>query len=330
MFKLNNACRDISLEEILAKIPIIDLWRYYCGNFKRIDESFLSELYKDNNPSCRIFQSKDTLLYKDFGDGGKTYNVIQYIQEKYKCTFREALTIVTNDFNLRKIIYPLNKEPTLNLNEHFIFKPKSKIDIKIKPFNLIDKKYWLDYYIDIKLLEQYDVFACEQVYLYKGENTIIFDYKPYNPIYAYRFTNNGVYNYKIYMPLADKRYKWLSTSLKEDIEGFDQLDHVGNKIILTKSLKDVMVYRLLGYNAISLQGETNKLDNNLVTNLLKRYDEMIFNYDEDEEGIKCTKKLVEQYGFKHYFIDNYKDVSDHIKNEGYIKTKLLIDEKING
>lgn len=330
MFKLSDAYSKITYDDILSKVSELDLWRYYCHNFKKLDQSFKSELYVDKNPSCRIFYSGESLLYKDFGNEGVVYNIIQYIQEKYKCTYQEALNIIIADFKIRDITIPINRtlNKPLTVDESLLFAPKSKIEIKTKPFNLIDYNYWIQYHITLELLHTYNVFACEKVYLHKADKTVIFNYSNTNPIYAYRFCLDGQYTYKIYFPLADKKFKWLFSGKHYDIEGYDQLDWLGDKIILTKSLKDCMVYRLCGYNAISLQGETNKLYENTVKKILSRFNEIIVNYDNDTEGIKGSKRLNQQYGFKYYFIDEYKDISDYCKAYGIIKTKELIQNKL--
>jgi hypothetical protein len=331
MFNLTNSF-EITLDEIFKKVNELDLWKYYCKNFEEIDKSFCSELYDDRNPGCRIFYSNNNkLLYKDFGDEGKMYGVFDYIQIKYNCTFKEALRIVANDFNILKsnvILNTDNKE--LKLEEKFLFKPKSTIRILPQPFNYIDYKYWEQYGIPLKLLEEYNVYACKEVYLYKKDRIITFTYHKSNPIYAYKFITDGKVSYKIYFPLADKKHKWLfSGGSADDIEGYDQLNHFGDKLILTKSLKDCMVYRLCGYNAISLQGETNKLSSELVNKLYKRYDKIIVNYDNDAEGIRGSLRLKEQYNFDYFFIDEFKDISDYCKNYGLEKTKEMIKIKLN-
>ena len=60
------------------------------------------------------------------------------------------------------------------------------------------------------------------------------------------------------MDFTEEEMQWLfNGGSAKDIEGYDQLSLNGDTLILTKSLKDCMCYRLLGYDAISLQGETN-------------------------------------------------------------------------
>jgi hypothetical protein len=330
MFKLTDAYKDITVDFILSKVSEYELWRYYCLNFEKIDKPFCSELYDDKNPACRIFYSNNNhLLYKDFGDGGVTYNVFEYIQAKYICDFKQCLEIIAKDFNLRESTVILNKETKKIIHDVPKVKEKSRIEIVPRPFKLIDYTYWQQYSIPLSMLNDYDVFACKHVYLYKNDNLTVFNENYNNPMYAYRFTNNGSYSYKIYKPYEQKNYKWLfSGGSQEDIEGYDQLDLHGNILILTKSLKDIMVYRLCGYNAISLQGETNKLSSELVNKLLKRFDKILINYDNDEEGVRGSNRIYNQYGFKFFFIDDTKDISDYCKKYGLFKTKIMINNKI--
>lgn len=333
----NEVNIQITKEDILSKISEYDVFKKYCTNFKEINVSFISDLRVSDTPNCRIHLiNNNELRYKDFkmGDYLDCWN---YVMKKFYCTYYEALTIIANDFNIRN--FNLAKSDLKNIvmaNDEFRLKvsniPKQKALITIisQPWNKIDYEYWNQYGISLELLDEYNVFSAKNVYLYKGDKRITLSYTKTNPCYAYRFEREGTYSYKVYFPLTkDKKYKWLfSGGTKDDIEGYDQLPLSGDVLILTKSLKDVMCFRVLGYNAISLQGEGNKLEQELVNKLLKRFDKIIINYDGDERGIIETNKLNKQYGFDYFYIDNHKDLSDYIKYEGLDKSKKMIYDKI--
>ena len=331
MFDLRDAYTNITLEDIFSKVSEYQLWKHYCRNFEDIDRSFKSELYNDKNPSCRIYYSANgSLRYKDFGTGDNL-SIVEYIQKKYGCTFKESLNIISNDFNISNNNILVNKQQKIiQLEETIIQRPKVKIEIDVQPYTMLDYGYWSQFGIPLTLLEEYNVFSCKQVYLIRGDRKTTYTYTSNNPIYAYRFCTNGEYSYKIYFPLADKKFKWLfSGGSAKDIEGYDQLSWHGNILILTKSLKDCMCYRMLGYDAISLQGEANKLESSFVEKLYKRFNKIIVNYDNDEQGIKGSKRLEQQYGFKHFYIDDAKDLSDYIKDNNLETAKKLIDGKLN-
>jgi hypothetical protein len=234
---------------------------------------------------------------------------------KFNCTFFECLNIIYNDFALGKI--NIDIKPKILLKNDIILNSNinKKIDIIDKPFTIDDYNYWGKYHISLELLQEYDVFSCSYVFLTKNDKIITFETKKDNPQYAYRFTYDGEYYYKIYKPLEEnKKYKWLFSGFKDIIEGYDQLPLYGDLLILTKSLKDCMSYNVCGYPAISLQGETNILKGELVHKLLKRFNKIILNYDNDQEGIKNTIKINNEYGFRYFYIPKYKDLSDFIEH----------------
>lgn len=329
MFSLKGVEKELTLEEIYDSIGQYNLWKYYCKNFQKVDSSFKSELYNDKNPSCRIRCNKrGNLVYRDFGGDNKDYSVIDYIMFKYNCTFKESLNIILSDFGLSVSNLHINREmKDLKFEEKLLTIVKRKIEIVSQPFTIADYDYWNQYSIPLTLLNTYNVFSCKHVYIYKNDDVFVLNYNKLNPLYAYRFYNKSGYNHKIYKPLEkNKAYKWLTTG--SSIEGYKQLDKSSNILILTKSLKDCIVYRLLGYNAISLQSETTNLDESIVNELLSRFKTIIVNYDNDEEGIKNTLKIANVYNFKYFYIPKYKDVSDYIKSMGLSSTKRMINNQI--
>lgn len=342
MFTAEDVFTNISREDIEKHISHYDIFKMYCKNFIEIDKDFKSEFYNDNRASCRIYHKSDnTLAYKDFGSGDH-YNCYFYVMKKNSCTYREALNIIANDFNLTHIksIYTpgflLGKEQIFkNMNsEQLIKKKKSYITIAPRNWNLIDYNYWFKQYnLSFEWLMSFDITPCESVYLHKDDKTIVYNNTKDNPIYAYRFTHNGKYSYKIYFPLAkDVKHKWLfSGGCKENIEGYDQLPLYGDDLFITKSLKDVICLANIGYHAISLQGETNILDEELVNKLKKRFDRFIVFYDNDNQGIVSARKICSKYGFKSIIIPleyNSKDLSDLIKNKGYNEAKIIFNKMI--
>lgn len=325
----------VTMEDILKKVSELDIFTRYCSNFEEIDISFCSEFRSDNNPSCRIYiNARNKLMYKDFGNGDY-FSCWDYVMAKYGCDYPEAISIVANDFNIGSVKSNLN--PRILLGTEPIARPisntprpKSTISILEQPYTLVDYKYWIQYGISLEMLDEFNVFSARFIYLVKGTNRITFEYNKANPCYAYRFTRDGHYSYKIYWPMGEKGRKWLfSGGAADDIEGYDQLPLSGNLLILTKSLKDIMVLNLLGYSAISLQGEANKLSYEMYHKLIKRFDTIISLYDNDEQGESGAKYLLNTYGIEPIFIpkeSGFKDISDYVKEYGIEEGKKLMKE----
>jgi len=333
MFSADEIKEDVDVKVIFSKISDFDIFKRYCTNFEEINKSFKSEFYNDNTASCRIYQSKDNVLsYKDFGTDDYCSS-IYYVVKKYNCTYKEALNIIATDFG---IINSNSKvSPSFILGE---YKPKilSVIDksyITIVPRNwtLYDYNYWVKKYgISLEWLESYEITPCEYVYLHKHNNKIAFPYSNQNPIYAYKINDeNGKIGYKIYRPYEkDKRYKWMSDTTSDMIQGYNQLPKTDDLLIITKSLKDVICCRLCGYSAISLQAEGIKLEKNVADKLEIRFKKIILLYDNDVKGYESAKKITKEYGFKSIIIPlntGCKDLSELIEKSGLEVAKTTLN-----
>lgn len=334
----NEAKTPITSYDILRKVSEYDIFKRYCKNFMEIDVPFCSELRQDNNPSCRVFISNNNaILYKDFGTG-ECFNCFGYVSKKFYCNYFESLNIIANDFNIGhlntlelpdpKII--IGTEETLQ-NELKTIKTKVKsiINITSQPFNAVDYAYWNQFGIDLEDLQEDDIFSAKTVYLFKGNKRYIWEYKKSNPIYAYRYENNGCYDYKIYWPFEEKSRKWLFTGTEDNIDGYEKLPATGKLLILTKSRKDRLCLKKLGYIAISLQGEHNKLKPELHMELSQRFDKILGNSDPDKTGKKAADYLKSTYGIDTIFLPECKDISDYVKKFGLEEGKKLMNKLIN-
>lgn len=313
----------ITPEFILSRISQYDIFKYYCKNFVEIGKVFKSELRSDRNPSCSISMVGNNLFYKDFATGD-FFNCFKYVKVKYMCNFNEALTIISNDFNLlsSSIKYNVIKNNIKHIYSDIIaYKSKETI---IKPFyrswNIEDVKYWGKYSIDIDILNKYNVYPCKSVVI----NDSVYESYKSSLIYVYKFEEDM---YKVYRPLNDK-YRWFSNTNKNVIQGINNLENKCNILIITKSLKDVICYRILGINAIAPQSETSIIGEDIMHKLKNISDNIIVNYDGDKTGILASEQMCKKYNLNEFFIEGYKDISDYIMNEGIIKAKEYINNKL--
>ena len=147
-------------------------------------------------------------------------------------------------------------------------------------------------------------------------------------MYAYKVFNK----FKIYRPLSDKSIKWRGNLGSLDIQGFEQLPEKGNLLIITKSLKDVMVLYELGYNSIAPASESTVIPEIAMGNIKKRFKKIVVFYDRDATGMKFARKMVNQYNLDFMFIDKKhetKDISDFVKKFGIKKAKLFMKSKLS-
>lgn len=344
MFDFSDAQENVTIDDILKKISEFAIWKKYCSNFVEVDKPFKSELYFDTKPSCRIYISKDNnLCYKDFGDGSH-YNCFTYIQAKYKCTFFEALHIIANDFKIKDI--KIDIKPSIILSNDIINNPtkpriKPRIEIVSQNYTSTDYDYWGKYSISLQMLEDEEIISCRYAYLIKGDNTTVFEYKRSNPIYAYKeydYETDEFIGYKLYFPLANKKtgIRFLNNSSRKNIDGYNKLPKKGDLLIITKSRKDRIVLKNLGYYSISFSSETANLPIEIYTDFDNRFDRLGCLYDNaisDDEGVKSANKLRAQYDrVQLIFIPEdtgCKDISEYIHKYGEQAAKELLKRLIN-
>lgn len=317
--------QDVQLEQlttdvIRAKISEYDAWKFYCPSFKELKRQFCSELRKDRNPSCQIFAEGEKLWYKDHGTGDLC-DVFNYVQKKYGCNLTESCNIIGADFGLIRTNTPSNRGiPTLHQKVSYK-QSNSVLEPYFRAWRIDDVQYWEKYGISLEMLAQYGVTPCKFVLTDKMR----IDDSLLSPIYCYSF-NRG---YKIYRPLADK-YRWLNNSDKLVIQGYQQLPENGELLIITKSLKDVICYKILSFNAIAPQSESIELQEYIINHLKTRFKRIIINFDWDTCGITYTQKMNLQYNLPYFYIEETKDVSDLIAAKGIEYTKEYINKLING
>jgi hypothetical protein len=335
-FSKTELNEHVTTDEILQKVGEYSIFKRYCSNFQEINKSFLSDLYHDTNPSCRIYvNGSNKLVYKDFGTGDM-FDCFSYVQKKYNCNFTEALNIIANDFNIRSIEVDLSPSLILSNDDIVDYKAyktnKATIDIISQSYTMIDYDVWNQYEIPLDIFQKEEIYSCSHVFIKKGDNVTTLKYTGREPLYAYKEYDIDLnfLGYRIYSPNANRMFKWLNSSSNRAIQGIKSIPDNGDLLIITKSRKDVLIYKLMGYNAIALPSESTWLHDDDFNRLLKRFKRVILNLDNDETGRYYTDKIVSKTGLKCFYIDIYKDISDYVKNKGLEDAKIMINNKLDG
>lgn len=322
---------DLTIDNILSKLNDYSIFKAYCRNFKDINQPFISEFRQEEIPSCRIIYSKGKLWYKDFGETDKAMDCFSYVMKKYNCSFRQALGIINLDFNLGLKSYE-EIRPSLNLvGLPDIVKLEEKRDTIIK----VERRRWAKHDVEFwngkfkiekSTLDLYRVFPIK--YYIINDKFIATD----KHCYAYFVTReDGINYYKIYSPYS--QYKWISNCKSHHYQGYDQLPWLGDILIVTKSLKDVMELYQFGYNSIAPASESQLIGNDFFELLSHRFKRIIMFFDNDGAGIKGAKRNCELHNLSSIMLpieEGEKDISDYIKTYGVEKAKLTLNKLING
>ena len=144
-------------------------------------------------------------------------------------------------------------------------------------------------------------------------------------MYAYKVYNN----FKIYKPLGDKFTKWRNNLTEYDIQGYAQLPKKGNLLIITKSLKDVMVLHEMGYFAVSPSSESTFIPETVLNDLKKRFKHILLCFDRDVPGVTNMRKVSLKTGLNGFLVHKSlksKDISDAVKNNGFNVVKNWLNK----
>lgn len=336
MFEIRE---DLTTDNILSKISDYDIFKFYCSPFKEVGRKFNSELRDDPVPSAVITNFNGKLWYKDFGESNKPIDCFGYVMRKFSSTFIQALGTINLDFNLGLRGY-IEYPPSLNYiglpdkesliqssNFNTIASIPKKITVTYRNWIQSDLKYWKNrYYLNIPRLEFFGIRPISSKVLVE-DRVISLGF----PSYAYYIDRElNVDIYKLYSPFGN--YKWIGNCKNHHYLGYRQLPLKGNKLVITKSLKDVAVLSIFKIPAISPQSESQIISYDMYNDVSNRFKKLYVLYDNDRAGINGSEETVERFpDIKPIFIpkdSGEKDISDFIDRYRYKATESLVKKLV--
>lgn len=328
----NSVNNQLTISNILKKVPEITIWRYYIGMNWEISKPFMAPYRPDTTPSFNLYyDSRGRLMFKDFGRAGASGDIFNYLQMVERISFIEALEKVNRDFKLdlvnmsTKIVVVNNqadnkkdsKIDDLLKFEKKVKETQSAVDIftVTRKWEKSDIDRWLSWGISQKTLNLYQTHCALEVY----KNGILeYTYSEDNPCYVYWFPKTK--HTKCYFPLSKTKRFFGNINNLADIQGYYQCDvkntkkKIGRRIlILTKAMKDVMFFREMGYDAMAIHGENHRFSADFIRHLKKYYDIIVSVYDRDRAGMLGAKSLWKEHKIKPFFINKkwkQKDITD--------------------
>lgn len=313
-FLFNHIGQETIMEHYLG-VPV-KKGLFVCPSFIR----------KDTRPTCAFYKnSKGNLIFKDFaGISGDSVTIVMKI---FQCSYYQALRIIANDFGLfpysKMEVNPPKIEYTGNILEENKF---AIIQTEIKDFTEKELIWWEGFGISKETLKKFRVFSLKSVFL---NNHYFTGSSDNTPIYGYYGGKNANNNelWRIYMPTKIK-YRFLSNWPSSLIQGIRQLPKIGDSLIITKSLKDVMSLYELSINSIAPISETVLISKNKFNKLNINFKEILCFYDNDLAGVKGAQKYKKEYNIRCIFIKRKyaKDISDLWKKSNYIQRLEITKE----
>lgn len=316
------------------------LWRYYFGQDFELKKNYVSPLRKEEKPSFNLFEDKNgRIRFKDFGGGYG--DIFEFLQQRDLLTYREALVRINVDFNLRlgnpaeqsyngsKPMGVRMKNTLGKFEESFIIQTAPLINAVVRKGTQEDLDYWMQYGISEAMLNHYNVHCVSKVRI---NGVLVYIYNSANPCYGYYFKVSK--HIKLYFPFAaeDKPRFLGNANNYDDVQGYYQCSVKKSRdnrlLILTKSMKDVMCLRAMGYEAMAIHGEGQYFYPDFIRHIRKYYPKIISLYDRDKTGMKGARYLWKTYKIPAYFVPksftNAKDISDVYKLFGKERAEELM------
>ena len=178
----------------------------------------------------------------------------------------------------------------IKINKNF-FAAKRTINFKSRPFTKRDLIYWSKYRISEDTLHKYDVRSVHK--LLNEKNEVIYTVSQSTLTFAYVMFGKV----KLYRPEEIPEYKWRNTCPGYYLQGLEQVKKSGfknKKLIVTKSLKDIMVFdTFLGdeYDVIAPHSETYIFSATEIDWMKRHYSEVIIIFDFDAAGVTGANRL---------------------------------------
>lgn len=318
---LDDYVQERQPEQLL--LELVDEYSMYChylGFEPELGTKYRSPLRMgDDNPSFSIYTQTKLkgpfeFAWKDHGlsKHGDIFTLVGLLFGlKYK---RDIYRKVDKDFNLG-LYEPSDNIPTEKVI--LVDPPDKRIPIKIRlksiPFTAQALQFWKQYGITEGTLKLYNVTQVTHIWFYEHQ---IYPVSPTGLCFAYRIGKH----YKLYQPY-NPEYKFRNDYLSHYTEGFLQLNYNQDTLIITKSTKDVMVLRELGYEAVSPRSESTPIPEAHRTYFETRYKRIVLLFDND---MKHNGHL---YPYEQIYIplsSGTKDISDFVKKFGTSEGRKLI------
>jgi hypothetical protein len=291
---------------VLERVPQEQIMEYYLHVPVQVKNKFRSPIREDNNPSCCFFYTKQgKLYYRDFSKS-ESLDCFDVACLVLGLDFKATLRQVIDDFNLKDGTFsPKNYDhldyAKTNANE--------ASEITIRPLTRNGQwhcdpdgeAFWSRFGITLATLKLYQVF---QLYMAWCNDRRVYTQRTAEPGFAYYF---GDQQFKLYLPFSTGTRFMQNTQC---LQGQQQLPQSGPLLVVTKSLKDVMLFHEYGIAAVAPQSESYTFDQDEVLNWQDRFDRICIVYDKDYTGVKFANKWRKLYGWDYRFVEGAKDLSD--------------------
>jgi 5S rRNA maturation endonuclease (ribonuclease M5) len=348
MYQYNSSSVSLNKSEILKRVSQEEIFKLVFQYYPTTDTYVVSPFRNDKTPGCFFEYYNETLYFKDFANKIMLRNNIdcfEAVKIHFKLkNFNDTLVYIDKTFKLGikegnpiepRLDLLLGNNTNNKLKSNFNKSTKNKnimsIETLYREFNILDRKYWFDRYgISKKNLIDDNTFPVRKCKYFSEKQKKEIIYVPISIAYCFNLENNFK---KIYSPFF-ANFKWITNCNNNCVGNIDNLPIYGYELVITKSYKDARVLRNFGLrNVVWFSSENQFPNDNILLDLLNRFEKITVWFDNDNTGKTYSKLLVEklnelnnQKEKRIIITENYKgkDISDIRYLEGEKKTETLL------
>lgn len=271
-----------------------DIFLRYLGKVSRIMKC---PWRKDSSPSFGVFQKGNTWFFKDLGTE-QAGTAIEFVKIYFKLSFQEALDKIKWDFSLggkeskaQRIEYQYEKEekyPTI-------------IDYNRQPFQKRHHLFWNAAEVSEDWCNGHGCYAIKDLSI-KRQRVFI---KPSERVFIYEDEGKK----KVYFPDRQGLARFRSNMDYFHLYRYKEAEK-GKRVVVQKSMKDLIVSSLIYPNIIATQAEHLKIFSEEVVEKIESISKDVWVwYGSDEDGVKKCQDITKQLKWKYINTPREEDLS---------------------
>lgn len=327
-----NVSANVPLNKtwILQRVTQEEIMEYYLGEPVQTETQFCNPLRNDQNPTCNYIYYGRKLRFRDWS-WPTTLDCFDVVKQIHGCSFRGALEQIAHDFGLagtkprEKAVKELKQ-----LRQGGEEKGVTPITVALADgFRKQTIEYFTTQGVHGEQIRKYDVKPLDRVWL-RGQD--YWSYWEEDPAVGYYFgTRDGHQLWQIYFYRRTENPRFLSNN--GVLQGYRQLPECGERLVITKSLKDVMALDHFGIPAVAPAGESQPIAEDTIRELKERFATVVSLFDFDLAGIGAAKRLAEDHDIPYLFFGDgrfgtrefvAKDFSEFVARNGERAAEHLI------
>lgn len=329
----------ITEEQLRELVSDLEIASTFVPDFEEINKPFFSPFRNEKNPSCRVFDKRNSgvLWFKDFGNPmmPKAMTLVDFVMkhEGYS-TRQETINHIYKSFKIRLSNTKLASNIT---GKRDVVYSASQLVIRIKKreWSKHDIRYWSSYHVPIEMLDRNNVVPISHIWLEKDGKTVFHtEFAKTHLVYSYEYYwHEGIFRRKIYRPELSNQHKWVTNTDYTVVQNVDNIPKGGDLLISQSSYKDCMVMEVLGYYSVAPNSEGVWYPSNYWEKINNRWDKIVIygNNDwkkKDNPGLAYSRAHSEMYNIP-YIInpDNTtSDIAAYVKQHGKDEGRRLVDK----